>query len=163
MKKFLLKPAVLAVVAALTMIPVSIASGGPPNDMAMGRGQHADGSSLAISARSQPDGTDATGTIRGETAGSEAIHADVICLVVSGNEAIITGVMNRPEWLFGHRIVVHAVDNGTAPGAGSPDLLRASYFTNGGIQNDPNHPGCFLPILPPDPVEKGEIQVMDAP
>lgn len=164
MKKALMRTTVLAAIAALMVVPVSFASGAQPNDKVVGGGQHAGGSSFGISAHSESDGTDAKGSITGETAGPEAsIHAEVICLVVSGNEAIITGVLNQPEAERGNIIVVHTVDNGNTPGSGSPDLLRGSFASNAGVQPDPNNPGCFVPIFPPVPVEKGDIQVIDAP
>ena len=164
MNRALKKVAVLTALTTLVVFPVPGASGAQPNDKVVGGGQHAGGGSFGISAHSDADGTDARGSLTGETQDNPiaSLHAEVTCLVVTGNEAVVTGVLNQPASERGNIMVLHAIDNGRTPGSGSPDLLRFSFSSNGGVVPDPNNAGCFLPIFPPVPLEKGDIAVTDA-
>jgi hypothetical protein len=135
-------------------------SPGPPNDFAVGGGKHTDPAApdvaiqFAFSAHSAPLGEDPKGRIQLFTP-EGVIHAVVTCLIVDGNTALITGVSDE---LPGGIVVVEAVDNGE-PSNGTPDLLRGSFEPF--IFEDPERPGCFLPVLPPVPVIQGDIVVHD--
>ncbi len=145
----------LAGVLVLLIAP-SVAGGtGSPRDFAVGGGKHAGGLQFAFSAHSDANGENAKGNIQLFIAGD--MHpATVTCLIVSGNEAIMTATSDAVP---GGIVVVDAVDNG-GPTSGSPDLLRGSF--EGFIYESPERPGCFLPVLPPVPVDKGNIIVHDA-
>jgi hypothetical protein len=62
---------------------------------------------------------------------------------------------------------MHAVDNGE-PSDVPPDLLRFSFVPSIvstppiGTPAEQDTTGCFFPILPPVPVEEGNITVHDA-
>ena len=101
-------------------------------------------------------GSDATGefTLAG------FFHADVTCLVVSGNDAIATAVIDKskdPNNPVGEVIVIEGVDNGNPSNGVSPDLFRVSFTVNGGVIGTGP---CALPVFPPVPVESGNIVVM---
>ena len=136
-------------------------STGPPKDFAVGGGKHTDipaGSTepiqFAFSAHSGPLGEDPKGTIQLYFP-EGVVHAEVTCLIVEGNRAIITGVSDE---LPGGIVVIEAVDNGE-PSDGHPDLLRASFEPF--IIESTEQPGCYLPVLPPVPVTQGDIVVHD--
>ena len=65
-----------------------------------------------------------TFAIKGE--GDKPIHARVTCLMVSGNDAIATGVVTQPKSSKGQIVVLEAVDNG-GPGSTPPDAIRFSF------------------------------------
>jgi hypothetical protein len=81
----------------------------------------------------------------------------VTCLEVTGNNAIATGIFVQPDSSKGQRVVMQAVDNG----GGNPpkDLLRFSFA--GFIVPDPADTtgNCWLPVLPPQPIQSGHIAV----
>jgi hypothetical protein len=129
-------------------------STGPPQDFAVGGGKHT-GIPFAFSAHSGPLGEDPKGQLQVDFDGNK-IKAEVICLVVMGNRAIIT---SESDEVPGGIVVTEAVDLGE-PSDGTFDLLRNSF--EGAIVPDPDNPGCFLPTLPPVPVTQGNIVVHDA-
>jgi hypothetical protein len=135
-------------------------STGPPKDFAVGGGKHTDPANpdvaiqFEFSANSGPLGEDPKGHIQ-LFFPEGVIHAEVTCLTVEGNRAFITGVSDE---LPGGIVVIEAVDNGE-PSDGQPDLLRGSFQPF--IFEDPERPGCFLPVLPPVPVTQGNIVVHD--
>jgi hypothetical protein len=113
----------------------------------------------AISAYSGADGEGAGGSmtfaVKGE--GNRPTHADVTCLIVSGNDAIATAVVARPKDLAGQLVVLEAVDDG-GPGSTPPDAIRFSF--EGAIFQVSE--SCWLPILPPVDVQRGNVEVNDA-
>ena len=145
----------------------SAAAQGSPNDFVVGGGQHlAFGTgpgvvAFGISAHSGPGGESPHGSLTftnvGE--GTQSLHAKVTCLIVVGNEAFATGVFTHPAAVEGQITVLHAVDNGN-PHSSAPDLIRFSFA--GAIVPVPGQEGCFLPVLPPVPVTRGNIVVHDA-
>jgi hypothetical protein len=157
MKKLILALTLLLALAVGT----GVANATPPNDFAVGGGKHTDPANpnvaiqFAFSAQSGPLGEDPKGQIQLDFDGNK-VKAEVICLVVQGNRAIITAVSDE---LPGGIVVTEAVDNGE-PSDGTPDLLRNSFVE--AIVPDPDNPGCFLPTLPPVPVTQGNIVVHDA-
>jgi hypothetical protein len=157
MKKMILALALLLALAVGT----GVANATPPNDFAVGGGKHTDPANpnvaipFEFSAHSGPLGEDPKGQIK-VASDVGLIKAEVTCLVVQGNRAIITAVSDE---LPGGIVVTEAVDNGE-PSDGTPDLLRNSFVE--AIVPDPDNPGCFLPTLPPVPVTQGNIVVHDA-
>ncbi len=149
-----------AVVSTLTLT-AGIASAQPPQDFVTGAGNHAGGVQFTVSAHRGPAGQGAMGTFSFKIAGQERVRAEVTCLIVVGNQAIVTGTYTDPQTGTAQIVVMHVVDNGEPGTSATPDLLRFS-FANGGIVPDPQHPGCFLPVLPPVPVTQGNIVVHDA-
>ncbi len=157
-----------AVVSAITISgAASAVAQGSPRDFVVGGGQHlAFGTgpgvvAFGISAHSGPAGEDPHGsltfTLTGE--GMQSLHAYVTCLIVAGSEAFATGIFTHPASAEGQTVVLDAVDNGN-PGSATPDLIRFSFA--GAIVPVPGQPDCFLPVLPPVPVTRGNILVHDA-
>jgi hypothetical protein len=135
-------------------------SANPPIDFVRGGGFQVfpppSGFTFGIAAKSGPAGEDPSGAITAESVGTEAsFHAEVTCVIVSGNQAFVTGVFTQPPEVEGDITVFHGVDTG-GPG-GPPDLIRFSFppfiFPAG--------PDCFLPVLAPVPVTEGNILVHD--
>jgi hypothetical protein len=153
-----------AVVVSMTA-SVAASAVGSPNDFVTVGGQHlAFGTGpeivfAAVSAHSGPNGEDPHGSmtfaVKGE--GNKPTHADVTCLIVSGNDAIATGIVTQPKSSAGQVVVVEAVDNG-GPGSSPPDAIRFSF--EGAITEV--SPGCFIPVLPPVDVQRGNVVVHDA-
>jgi hypothetical protein len=96
-----------------------------------------------------------TFAVKGE--GTKPIHADVTCLMVSGTDAIATGVITQPRSSAGQIVVLEAVDNGN-PQSTPPDAIRFSF--EGFI--DQVSPDCWEPVLPPVDVVSGNVVVNDA-
>ena len=155
-------------VSALVLVAATgAAAQGSPNDFVVGGGQHlAFGTgpgrvAVGISAHSGPSGETPHGSLTFTNAGegTQSFHAKVTCLIVVGNEAFATGVLTHPAAVAGQITVLDAVDNGN-PHSGTPDLIRFSF--EGAIVPAPGQEGCFLPVLPPVPVTRGNILVHDA-
>lgn len=136
------------------------AGDGPPNDFVVGGGHHGlPDTQFTVSARSGPSGEDPKGQLSFKPEDGPRFLADVTCVIIEGNEAIVTAVIKRPASNAGDVLVMHAVDNGN-PSESTPDLLRFSFVPF--IRESPANPGCFLPVLPPVPVTQGNIVVHDA-
>ncbi|HXJ65126.1 MAG TPA: hypothetical protein VNN79_15335, partial [Actinomycetota bacterium] len=154
-------------VSVVVLSTATGASAGSPRDSVVGGGQHlAFGTgpgvvAVGISAHSGPSGEDPKGTLTFTNAGegTQSLHANVTCLIVVGNEAFATGVFTHPAEIEGQTVVLDAVDNGN-PSSDDPDLIRFSF--EGAIVPVAGQPDCFLPVLPPVPVTKGNLSVHDA-
>jgi hypothetical protein len=94
-------------------------------------------------------------------AGSHPWHVTVTCLLVSGNDAIATGVVDQPREAAGQLVVAEAVDNGEPRNGQAVDLLRFSFASNGGVFPGPT-PNCFVPVFSPVPIQHGNIVVRQA-
>jgi hypothetical protein len=162
MRKSMLGTAAAAVLVTATV--ATPASAAPPNDSVTGGGKHVVTLTQGISAHSGPAGEDPRGnvTIAQNGVGLFA-HGDVTCLLVTGNRAVITWVVTSNNGfgaVEGQLIVTEVVDNGNPGQSTAPDEIRNSF--EGAIFEDPDNPGCFLPVFPPVPVEQGDYQVHDA-
>jgi hypothetical protein len=117
---------------------------------------------FGISAHSGPLGEDPQGSLTFTNAGegTQSFHARVTCLIVVDNEAFATGIFTHPESSEGEIVVLDAVDNGNPGQSSVPDLIRFSFA--GAIVPVPGQPDCFLPVLPPVEVTRGNIVVHDA-
>ncbi len=158
---------IVLVLAAVGLVATmaSAASGRPRHDSVTVGGQHlAFGTGpqivhAGVSAHSGAAGENPHGSmtfaIKGE--GDKPIHARVTCLMVSGNDAIATGVVTQPKSSKGQIVVLEAVDNG-GPGSTPPDAIRFS-FEGSIIQVSP---GCWTPVLSPVDVLSGNVRVHDA-
>jgi hypothetical protein len=101
-----------------------------------------------VSAKSDVDGSNASGTIRIDRTGEHPISgvADVICLRVEGNEASAVGRLRRPQdnpnpnvpGSYYHYVLVWAIDNG--PPSGGPDEWNTA--ANWGPLGAPSPIGC---------------------
>ena len=162
MRRIVLVLAAVGLVATMA----STASGSPSKHDAVTIGGHhlAFGTGpqivhVGVSAHSGPSGENARGSmtfaVKGE--GSKPIHARVTCLMVSGNDAIATGVITQPRSSAGQVVVLEAVDNGH-PHSSPPDAVRFSF--EGFI--DQVSPDCWEPQLPPVDVLRGNVNVRDA-
>lgn len=83
------------------------------------------------------------------------LHANVTCLSVSGNDAILTGrvdISNDSTQPVGSWIVVEAVDNGA-----TGDEFRTSFSNNQGISRV--SPRCYAPVYGPAPIDDGYVTV----
>jgi hypothetical protein len=85
------------------------------------------------------------------TCNNQPNHAVVTCLIVSGNQAFATATLDT-----GLPVVAHVVDNGDPVNGQPVDLLRFSFT---GFIFPSAIPGCMLPILPPVPINSGNLVV----
>ncbi len=88
-----------------------------------------------------------------------AFRAKITCLEVTGNDGIATAAITSsqdPNNPVGETIVAEGVDDSAQ---GTTDLWRTSFANNGGIFPDAAHPGCFLPIFAPVPIDAGRVRV----
>lgn len=166
-----MKRLVVALLTAGLVLPTAFAAlasashspgegGGPPNDFVVGGGHHSvPATQFTLSAHSGPSGEDPKGQVSFKIDEGSRHTADVTCVIIQGNEAIVTAVIRKPASAAGQVIVMHAVDNGNPNEGSPPDLLRFSFA--GAIFESPDNPGCFLPVLPPVPVTQGNIVVHD--
>ena len=143
------------------------ASAGSPENFVVGGGQHlAFGTgpgivNFGVEARSSPDGSDVSGELTFVNQGAgPAFHAKVTCLIVTGKDAIATGVFTSPEANEGQTVVMEAVDGGKGSTGHGTDLIRFSFA--GFIVPVAGKPGCFAPVLPPVKVIRGNITVEQA-
>ena len=144
----------------------------PPNDgahdFAVGGGQHSNGTVLeGFSAHSGPSGENPQGHVEATINPPHPtyINADVICLDVNGNDALILSVQRKTSFVpAGDMILTEVVDNGNPVNGTPPDLIRNSFLSNGGFipppASGPAFP-CGFPLFPPVPLEKGNIVVRD--
>src|SRR4051794_5398239 len=96
----------------------------------------------------------------GEFTYATLFHAHVTCLVVSGNDAIATAVIDRSHDVdnpVGEVVVIEGVDNGNPSNGGSPDLFPLSFSTSGGVTG--SGPWA-LRNTPPVPGDSGNVVVM---
>ena len=163
MRKLVLSTLVLATAAVPSVANATHDHGAnPPIDFVRGGGiqvlEPPEGFSFGIAAKSGPAGEDPKGALTGENPGvGPSFHADVTCVIVTGNQGFVTGVFTQPPAAEGDITVLHVVDTG-GPG-GAPDLIRFSFAPS--IVAVPGRPGCFMPVLPPVPVTRGNILVHD--
>jgi hypothetical protein len=121
---------------------------------------------LSVDARSNPDGSNPSG---GATAGlrsTYSVSGHVTCLTVVGNRATVGFAVDTGfsvNGSLGHLIFVE--DNGS-PGAGldlANDIETALPPTSCPVATDEDLvPFPFIPIRP-QPIESGDITVVDAP
>ncbi len=113
---------------------------------------------IAFGVTAHGSGLDASGelTFTQVGTGEPAAHGFVTCLIVTGNDAIATGVLTKPPASAGQTVVMEAVDNGTPGQSSVPDRIRFSFA---GFIVPSSTPGCFLPILAPVPLVEGNIVV----
>jgi hypothetical protein len=170
-----------ALAVALSVTPVLASHDGDgnsngPRDFVTGGGKHLGNGvgpevvRTSVSAHVGPDG-DARGRITTSLQFSDAenqpAQAQVTCLIVVGNEAFITSVVDRegsglPD---GTVVVTHIVDNDATGGIpGAPDLIRHSFapFIVPTIPPEGQDGPCFLPVLAPVTVVSGNYVVHDA-
>jgi hypothetical protein len=135
-------------------------AGRPTTSLSAGAGHHSlPDTQFTLSAHSGASGEDPKGQVSFKIAEGPRHTADVTCVLIQGNEAIVTAVLRKPESAAGQVIVMHAVDSGN-PNDGSPPRPASLSFT-GATFESPDDPGCFLPVLRPVPVTQGNIVVHD--
>ena len=163
MRKLLVPTVLLALVALPGAAHATHDHGAnPPIDFVRGGGFQVlsppEGFSFGIAAKSGPAGEDPSGALTAENpAAGPSFHAEVTCVIVTGNQAFVTGVFTNPPTAEGDITVLHVIDTG-GPG-GPPDLIRFSFA--GGIVPVASRPGCFTSFNPPVPVTRGNIIVHD--
>ena len=103
-------------------------------------------------------GAAATGQLT-EAFASGLVRVSVTCLRVSGNDAIVTGIVTHGVFGPGPIVVFEGVDNGGPVHGVSPDLQRLSG--QDAIYPDPSDTTgrCYQPFLPPVSVKSGNIVV----
>ncbi len=157
--------AMFSCVTLVLALSASSALADPPQNSVTGGGQQAIGfpNFFSLSAHSDANGANPHGSFSfsGGPPGSQPWHVNVTCLLVAGNDAIATGVADRPATAAGQVVVAEAVDNGNPKNGQPVDLLRFSFANSGGIYPGPS-PECFLPIFPPIPIQNGNIVVRQA-
>ena len=77
-----------------------------------------------------------------ETNPATLLDAKVTCVQVSGEDALVTGVLRIPSSRAGEHVVAEAIDNDTS---GATDQLRFSFQSNGGAVKTAV-PGCWQPV-----------------
>ena len=87
--------------------------------------------------------------------GKKLIAGKVKCLVINGNDAIVTGKATIGG--VSQVVVAELVDVSAPHDRASPDLLRFSFTP--AITPDPANAGCYLPMLPPLAILTGDISV----
>jgi hypothetical protein len=102
----------------------------------------------------QGSGNQASGTMSAYP-GTKLKTATITCLVVNGNDAIVTGHLGTQIW------VAELVDNADPSDPSNPDLLRFSFDPF--ISPDPANPGCYLPMLSPIGLKSGDLSVVPGP
>jgi hypothetical protein len=81
------------------------------------------------------------------------LDATVKCLIISGNDAIITGsIVGHPT----QRVVAEVVDNTSPSDPSNPDLLRFSFR---GFIHKSGPAGCYAPDLAPPAIAKGDLVI----
>lgn len=97
----------------------------------------------------------ADGVMTFETADPQPLlwDAKVTCVTVTGNDAVVTGVVNLPARYSGQHIVMEALDSGR------PDRVRFSFEYNGGVVAG-SSPNCWRPVFGPVPIEGGFVEVV---
>jgi hypothetical protein len=137
------------------------ASDGGRQDFVTGAGEHVAVLTEGISAHSGPSGEDPRGNVTVTQQGvGLSTHGKVQCLIVAGNRGVLTWIVERgPDLAEGTTVVTEVVDNGNPDGSGPPDLIRNSFAPF--VVPVPTRPGCFLPVLAPVPVTKGNYVVHD--
>jgi hypothetical protein len=137
----------------------------PPQNSVTGGGQQAIGGPnfFSLSAHSDANGANPNGSFSfsGGPPGSQPWHVNVTCLLMlSSNDAVATGVVDRPATAAGQLVVAEAVDNGDPQNGQPVDLLRFSFASNGGIFQI--SPDCYFPVFGPVPIQEGNIVVHQA-
>lgn len=148
-------------VAALTAVALAVAasaSAAPPRPFAVGSGKFGlvgvfEGS-FNFSAHYQGNGT-ISGHIlvQTEVAGVGInLYADVTCLTVTGNTAVIGGIVRNPVGLV-NALVLGVGDNGEPSSTTNPDQVTALPITNVPANL------CAAPVPPLAPVTQGNVVV----
>ena len=100
-------------------------------------------------------GVPATGALTVACLGTGLLlHAHVTCLLVVGDEAVATGIIDQPPASAGQITVFDGVDQGTASHGPRRDLVRFSFEP---FIVPAGQPGCYLPLLPPVAITAGNI------
>src|SRR5215207_11400404 len=148
-RRTLKKLPLLAMIALYAAVSPGVAAAGPTNDAVIGGGEHVESITQGISAHSGPAGEDARGNVTITQQGGGLLgRGQVRCLIVAGNQAFVTWMVEDGDGIpQGTLVVTHVVDNGAS------DLIRNSF--EGFIYPDFERPACWLPILEPVPVTKG--------
>lgn len=151
----------------------SLAGPGDLGEQAEGLGH---GSAFVLGIGEQPAGTQAlfyvrarsvpaisgkppaTGIMTFETTDGPALlwDAKVTCVKVSGDDAVVTGVVNIPRRYAGEHIVMEGIDNSKVG-----DRMRFSFQHNGGVVQG-SSPFCWKPDLPPVNIQSGFVEVVPA-
>jgi hypothetical protein len=82
-------------------------------------------------------------------------QADVTCMLVTGNHAYVTAVIETGA-RAGQQEVLEVIDNGEPQNGQPDDLARVSFVP---FIQPSAEPGCSLPVLPPLPIESGNLTV----
>jgi hypothetical protein len=81
------------------------------------------------------------------------LDATVNCLIISGNDAIITGhIVGHPKQV----VVAEVVDNTSPSDPSNPDLLRFSFK---GFIHKSGPTGCWAPEISPPAIDEGDLLI----
>jgi hypothetical protein len=143
----------------------------PGHDFAVGGGRHLafgtgpDFVTEGFAAQSGPLGENPRGHVSANSPGVEGskTQGHVICLNVVGNEAFILWEQEKAGESVpkGTLILLHVIDNGPPKEGVSPDFIRNSFIPFIEFPPTPGAGPCGTPVLPPVPLEEGNITVHD--
>jgi hypothetical protein len=94
-------------------------------------------------------------TVFGRGVPAVAIHIDIDCLVVDGNDAWVSGVITRPAGFAGLPAITRVRDNGTSAND-PPDQISFTFFPPA---IDPDITCNDQPDLPLNDVNNGQVNV----
>jgi hypothetical protein len=121
---------------------------------------------FGVDAHSNPDGSNPSGTADAGARSTYSVSGHVTCMTVVGNRATVGFAVDSGFSVFGnHGHLIFVEDNGS-PGAGrdlANDVEAAIPPTSCPAPTDEDLvPFPFIPIRP-QPIEAGDITVVDAP
>jgi hypothetical protein len=158
--------AVVVFAALASVLAPSVRAGGP-YDYTTGGGHRATGgtkgATFAFSAHNGPGGPSGEYTRSGSN-GSIRITAAITCLQVTGNRALLGGVIRRsndPSFPAGTTVALAVEDNGNPAGGVSPDRVSFTDFTGAPPPINCSDEAFLFALL--QPVADGNVGVYDAP
>jgi hypothetical protein len=121
---------------------------------------------LGVDARSDPDGSNPNGTASAGARSTYSVSGHVTCLTVVGNRATVGFAVDSGFSVHGNLGHLDFVEDNGSPGAGldlANDIETALPPTSCTAPTDEDLvPFPFIPIRP-QPIESGDITVVDAP
>jgi hypothetical protein len=124
----------LASGALLTLTPAALGNGRVIHKVSVGSADvvppPGTDANFSLSATQDADGTvrgQWEDTVFGRSVPAIALHVDIDCLVVVGNDAWVSGIIARPAVLAGLRANARVRDNGTSAND-PPDQISLTFF-----------------------------------
>ena len=150
-----MKSALLAVGVAIAVLASAgiawssgVLGGGPAQIRVYGGGQvSAIGRTISIDANANPQGLEAYGTFR-YAATPPGFVGHITCLTMSGNSALVGGVLSQPDAFAGSDFLYAVTDNGP-PGSGADEAGFIDVTPELDAPPYPGLPANFPQTCPP--------------